>query len=248
MDCYKSSPDRVFLDGFIKYIYVETEQSHDHGVDRGDSPYTKLDKTDRAWIHWLMSIKTFTNQPCITKTWSLKLTPWIPFCPLSEAEPEEAFAEVLRHPWATSVEHPLEPKEAPCYKHQHLQAERLHAYWALGRKEEMKRETWKQSKVFLFNFTLAHHHIHAQENSSPKINCFSLRTSCGHKSPSHHLCCRSTSLLPNRPVYRTICICADTAAQPSRGQPTQTRLGLLYLWFIEARVACASWNASVLNK
>lgn len=39
MKCiFKSSPDRVFLDRFIKYIYVETEQSHHHGVDCGDSP------------------------------------------------------------------------------------------------------------------------------------------------------------------------------------------------------------------
>jgi len=46
---------------------------------------------------------------------------------LCGAEPEEAFGEVLRHPRATSIEQPLEAQEAPCYNHQHLQAERLHA-------------------------------------------------------------------------------------------------------------------------
>lgn len=74
---------------------------------------------------------------------------------------------------------------------------------------------------------------------------FLLQTSCEHKSPSHHLSCRSTSLLPNPPVYRSICICADTAAQPSRGQTTQTCLRLLHPWFIGAtRGFCEVWYAS----
>ncbi len=42
MDCiFKSSPDWIFLDRFIKDIYVETEKSHNQGVYCWDGPFER---------------------------------------------------------------------------------------------------------------------------------------------------------------------------------------------------------------
>ncbi len=38
------------------------------------------------------------------------------------------------------MEHPLEAQEAHCYNHQHLQAEGLHASWALEKERDEKKE------------------------------------------------------------------------------------------------------------